>query len=115
MTYLPDCYCPMGCGRTLHAREIGDVTCGSPDCPRPNGATELLQVEETEHVVTFTSKRFGILHPLRERLDVVDYEGLEECELHKHLYSLDGPPVPAGRYQATGSAEHGWLFEAMPR
>jgi len=106
-------FCPMGCGSTLILGSGGGVTCGYLDCPRPEAPSELLAIAETEHVVHFYETNFAILHPLRERLDIVDYEGLEDCPLHQYLHDLDGPPIQPGRYRVIDEGAH-WAYVRWP-
>ena len=90
-------YCPMGCGRTLFLADGGNVTCSHAHCPRPDAAAAVLADQETEHIVDFGETTFTIRHPLRERLD----DDLMDCELHKDIAAMDGPPVQPGRYRAS--------------
>ena len=89
-------YCPMGCGRTLFLGSGGHVTCSLTVCPRPTAVDDLLEDQETEHIVVFEVARFTVRHPLRERLD----DALMTCQLHEQLSMLGGPPVRPGRYRA---------------
>ena len=99
----------MGCGKTLFRGSGGYVTCGYLECPNPSAATDILLTEETEHIVVFDDDRFSIQHPLRERI-----EGeLFDCGLHKHLSSLNGPPVVPGRYRATLGKPPRWHFALL--
>lgn len=88
-------YCPMGCGETLVVGEDGCPVCTHIDCSRPGALTELLENDETEHVVTIREDGFTVEHPLRERLD----GALHECKLHQDLQGADGPPEEPGRYR----------------
>lgn len=89
-------FCPMGCGETLVVAGGGHVTCMSLRCPRPDVVSELLSDQESEHIVVFSETDFTVRHPLRERLD----DALIDCELHKHIASMAGPPVKPGTYRA---------------
>jgi hypothetical protein len=103
-------FCPMGCGRTLFLGDGGHVTCSRIECSNPTAVTDLLHDAETEHVVEFTSTRFTIRHPLRERLN----EGLDlwDCQLQQFLETLGGPPIMPGRYRARGSSR-AWSWERL--
>ena len=86
----------MGCGRSLFLSDDGRVTCCDASCPRPGAAAELLEDRETEHIVIFGETEFTVRHPLRERLD----DALMDCELHKDIAAMSGPPVAPGTYRA---------------
>lgn len=101
-----DGYCPMGCGRTLFLAEGGCVTCSYLHCPRPTAVDELLEDQETEHLVEFEARTFTIRHPLRERLD----DALLKCSLHDHVAGLGGPPVQPGTYRARANGDR-WTWE----
>lgn len=101
-------YCPMGCGRTLFLADGGYVTCSYVRCPRPDAVADILADRESEHIVVFSAGDFTIRHPLRERLG----DSLMDCELHKVLEVLAGPPVQPGRYRATLSGER-WTWTAV--
>lgn len=104
-----DGFCPMGCGQTLeHCGSDGAVLCTAARCPRRSAVHELLQDQETEHVVQFDDVGFTIRHPLHERLD----DALLQCDLHLYCASLDGPPEDVGRYRARATAA-GWTFEKI--
>jgi Family of unknown function (DUF6085) len=110
-------YCPMGCGPTLTLGAGGCITCTHLDCPRPDAVTGLLADREAEHIVLFSETEFTVRHPLRERLD----DALMECELHKDIAAMAGPPVRPGTYRARwlgyGTATPGygrWTWEALP-
>ena len=112
-----DGYCPMGCGRTLFLADDGDITCSYLHCPRRDAVTELLADRETEHIVIFAETEFTIRHPLRERLD----DALMDCDLHKDISAMTGPPVKPGTYRArwapydAATPAYGrWTWEAIP-
>lgn len=90
-------YCPMGCGETLFLGEGGCVTCAEIECPMPDAVHNLLsELPETGHIGTFADDNgFTLTHPLRERIG----ETLDQCPMHRHLKSLDGPPVAPGKYR----------------
>jgi hypothetical protein len=95
----------MGCGQTLF---LGDLTCSSLECPKPDAAFQLLCNEEaTQHIVVFTKGDFSIKHPLRERLE----DELFDCPLHRYLHSLPAAPGKAapGKYEAVHDGAH-WGF-----
>lgn len=100
-------FCPMGCGATLRRRDSdAAIVCTGNACPRPEAVHELLQVQETEHVVQFGEGGFTVLHPLRERLD----DSLMICDLHLHCARMPGPPeAGTGRYRATDFGSD-WVF-----
>lgn len=102
-------YCPMGCGQTLFLASGGHITCRLDVCPNPTAVDDILAWPEHEHVVTFASKDFTILHPLRERLN----NELVNCDLHAFCRHLDGPPVEPGNYRARGSGDK-WTWERLP-
>jgi hypothetical protein len=89
-------HCPFGCGEGLILGEGGVVWCASLLCPRPDAASELLNDQETEHVVIFGETELTVRHPLRERLD----DALMDCDLHKDIAAMAGPPVAPGTYRA---------------
>lgn len=101
-------YCPMGCGRTLFLGEGGHVTCSFIRCPRPTAVAELLEDQESEHMVSLGDDTFTVRHPLRERLD----DALLTCNLHDYLAGLDGPPRAPGWYRSKENGHGGWLFLA---
>ncbi len=106
-------YCPMGCGETLYLAAGACVTCAHLDCPRPDAVTELLADRETEHIVVFDETQFTVRHPLQERLD----DALMECQLHRHIAAMAGPPVKPGRYRARLVSDDGaiiprWTWQA---
>lgn len=101
-------YCPMGCGRTLFLAAGGCVTCSFISCPRPTAVDDLLEDQESEHIVQFDPDEFTVRHPLRERLD----DALMDCDLHHYIASLPGPPVRPGRYRAR-QREGGWTWETL--
>ena len=110
--------CPMGCGETLVLAAEGYVTCTRLRCPRPDAATDILADQESEHIVVFGETEFTVRHPLRERLD----DALMDCELHKDIAAMAGPPVRPGTYRARW-ADHDpatpgygrWTWEELPR
>lgn len=61
--------CPMGCGQTLQVDTLGNVTCYSQGCPRPDAVAVLLADVETEHLVQVGEFGYTIQHPLKERLE----------------------------------------------
>jgi hypothetical protein len=89
-------YCPMGCGPTLHLTRGGTIACRHSCCPRRYAAAEVLYDQETEHIIVFGETGFTVRHPLRERLG----DALMDCELHKDIAAMAGPPVPPGTYRA---------------
>ncbi len=89
-------YCPMGCGASLTLASGGCVTCMSLRCPRPDAVADLLADQEAEHIVIFGEADFTVRHPLRERLD----DALMDCDLHKDIAAMAGPPVAPGTYRA---------------
>ena len=82
-------HCPMGCGTTLFLGE------------------GLLEDAEAEHVVTFEASTFTVRHPLRERIG----GQLEDCDLHRYVAALPGPPVRPGRYRARAQPTGDWSWE----
>jgi len=109
--------CPMGCGEGLILGEGGVIWCAALLCPRPTAAAEILADRESEHIVIFGETEFTVRHPLRERLD----DALMDCELHKDIAAMDGPPVTPGTYRARwadyNAATPGygrWTWEAIP-
>jgi hypothetical protein len=56
-------YCPMGCGQTLFVGSGGYLTCSWIECPRPDAVSDLLDDDETQHLVTFGPHDFTIRHP----------------------------------------------------
>lgn len=101
-------FCPMGCGETLCADQLGKIFCTSPHCLRIHAVSELLTDSETQHIVQFDEVNFTIRHPQRERLD----DALMHCELHEYLRCSAGPVVPLGRYRAWPCRE-GWSWERL--
>lgn len=99
-------YCPMGCGETLFADDGGHLICSWHECPDPLRLSSILEVNEPDHIVTFTDTGWTIRHPLSERYPA---SALEDCDLHRHCERLDGPPVKPGRYIAFLWANH-WKF-----
>jgi hypothetical protein len=99
----------MGCGQTLFVGSGGYLTCSWIECPRPDAVSDLLDDDETQHLVTFGPHDFTIRHPLRERLD----DALMACQLHTYCAELDGPPVQLGRYRAWPN-ESRWSFTRVP-
>lgn len=100
-------FCPMGCGKTLHATEGGFITCLAPGCERPTAVTELLRLRDViEHRVTFKAKHFQVIHPLRERFG--DLVG--SCPLDDHLKGLLCPPKPPGVYLAEQQSDGQWVY-----
>jgi Family of unknown function (DUF6085) len=89
-------HCPMGCGETLVLTGGNCITCMSLRCPRPDAVTTLLADQEAEHIVVFGETEFAVRHPLRERLD----DALMDCDLHKDIAAMAGPPVKPGTYRA---------------
>lgn len=71
VTLLTGAKCPMGCGSTLEANDLGTLRCFAQDCPRPEAAELVLSTTETEHLVLIGPPMFSytIQHPLRERLE----------------------------------------------
>ena len=109
--------CPMGCGHTLFLAEGGYITCFYVHCPRRDAASDILADRETEHIVIFAETEFTIRHPLRERLD----DALMDCDLHKDISAMTGPPVKPGTYRArwapydAATPAYGrWTWEAIP-
>lgn len=102
-------YCPVGCGPTLKRRPEDDrIVCQDGRCPRPYAVSELLDDQETEHIVLFSVGGFTIRHPLRERLG----DDLLRCMLNDFLGALSASPVPNGRYRVTWSKEsQTYLYE----
>src|SRR4051794_25897541 len=98
----------MGCGQTLFLAEGGHVTCSWIECPRPSAIDEILDDQETEHVVELRDETFTVLHALRERLDHAQLD----CPLAGYLEGLDGPPRAPGRYRAR-LLDIGWAFERI--
>jgi hypothetical protein len=79
--------------------------------------TVLLADQESEHIVVFGETGFTIRHPLRERLD----DALMDCDLHKDIAAMGGPPVRSGTYRARwtdyAAATPGyghWTWEPRP-
>ncbi len=110
-------YFPAGCGATLFRAADGRVSCSGPDCPRPAAVADLLADQETEHIVVFGETEFTVRHPLRERLD----DALMDCDLHKDIAAMDGPPVEPGTYRArwadydAATPGYGrWTWEPVP-
>lgn len=99
-------FCPMGCGETLFRAEGGYVTCSWYACPCPGAVDQILGGRESEHIVHIEDERFHVQHPLRERLN----GELFECDLHRWLSALEGPPRKPGRYRVSNRAGHGWVF-----
>jgi hypothetical protein len=96
-------YCPMGCGQTLFIAK-GNYT----------AASDILNDQETEHIVKFQDNTFTVRHPLRERLD----NALLTCsiaeDLIKHQVRLRGLTIADGSYRARSADPHGsWLMEAV--
>ncbi|WKN53792.1 DUF6085 family protein [Rhodococcus opacus] len=110
MTFNVRGYCPMGCGATLFAGYGGYIACSNPVCPNPTAVADILDVRETEHIVTLRADEFTVRHPLRERVE----NELEECRFHRLLAALDGPPEPPGTYRVTVSASNVWTWERVP-
>ena len=86
----------MGCGRTLFLADGGYITCSYLHCPRRDAVADILADRESEHIVAFGETEFTVRHPLRERLD----DALMDCDLHKDIAAMDGPPVRPGTYRA---------------
>lgn len=101
--------CPMGCGRTLFAAEGGYITCAYIECPRPDAVADLLDDNESEHVVLIEPHTFTVRHPLRERLD----DELLTCSLYEWIAGRKGPPAAPGRYRVTWRGDPdkaSWIF-----
>src|SRR5688572_9515137 len=104
-------YCPMGCGNTLFVGDGGYITCSYAHCKNPTAVSDLLEDQETEHIVELGEDTFTVRHPLRERLN----DELMTCDLHEYIASLDGPPRRLGRYRSS-KRQGQWLFiTATPR
>jgi hypothetical protein len=110
-----DGYCPVGCGPTLVigiadpiSHDTGRVVCGSPSCPRPGAAGELLADQETEHIVFLGEDDFTLRHPLRERLD----DDLMTCELHLLMAKKVLTDVAPGKYRVI-AREPTWIWERV--
>lgn len=89
-------FCP-ACGQELLVlTDTGHIICALSDCPNQGAVDDLLDDRETGHVVVFGETEFTIRHPLIERLD----DALLDCDLHRIIAGLDGPPVQPGRYRA---------------
>jgi len=100
--------CP-ACGQeTLFLGSQGHVTCSRLTCPRPTAADEILDTQETGHLVEIDHFDYNMVHPLIERLD----NKLLDCELNKYMRSLAGPPVEPGRYRVTW-ASCDWVWEPI--
>lgn len=95
MTTQVKAYCPWCGHRGLFVGVEGHLTCPAVECRRPTAADELLDDQEIAHVVTLGDTEFTIRHPLHERLD----DRLMECDLHRYLADLSGPPWAPGRYR----------------
>lgn len=97
--------CPMGCGDTLFVGSGGYITCSLDKCPNPTAVADLLLDHCTpHHVVVLGEYSFDIKHPLRERLN----DDLFECQLHKQLDAMTGPPMKPGRYEVGGDGAYWW-------
>lgn len=103
---INDCYCPMGCGKTLYAC-YDEIRCYHSDCPRPTAAHEILSEPQTDHVVQIHSGEFTLKHPLRERLD----NGLFGCTLGNYLMD-EKPPAFPGRYVIRAEGDN-WMWERL--
>jgi hypothetical protein len=102
-------FCP-ACGwETLFLSTGGNVVCSRLTCPRPTAADEILDTQETGHLVELDPFDYSMVHPLIERLD----NQLLDCELAKYMRSLAGPPVEPGRYRVTWVDED-WVWEPIP-
>jgi hypothetical protein len=103
-------FCPMGCGKTLFVGEGGHITCSHVDCSNREAVDEILDVEETEHLVKLDEDGFRVLHPLRERLT----NELLRCTLHSKLEAEPGMPAPEGTYRAIFDTDlEAWLLEEV--
>lgn len=100
-------HCPACGGSSLLLGNGGYVTCSRQECPNPTAVADILE-SETAHIVTFADTGFIIRHPLIERLG----DDLAECELHRHVATLDGPPVVHGTYRAR-KVNGRWSWERM--
>lgn len=87
-------YCPACGSGTLFVGD-GHVTCSLAGCPEPDAADSILSDPETEHIVQIGETEFTVCHPLIERAA----ERLMDCDLHKDIAALSGPPVQPGRYR----------------
>jgi Family of unknown function (DUF6085) len=100
-------YCPMGCGRTLRLSSSGLVVCFDRNCPRPNAVSDLLQDNETEHIVWMNDERWLVRHPLWERI----VGRMDSCTLTTDLNEM-GPPESAGRWRAH-KLDDGWKLQPI--
>ncbi len=98
--------CPMGCGHTLFLGSGGYVTCSWVDCPRPSAVSDILEDQETQHVVKLGERTFTVRHPLRERLD----DALMTCDLHERIAQLPKAPQKPGTYRVTVTGDGSWAW-----
>lgn len=87
-------FCPM-CGGATLAYVGGHITCSGATCPRPDAVDLILRDREREHIVAIGHSGFVVRHPLRERIG----DALLNCNLHKWIAELAGPPRKPGRYR----------------
>ena len=67
------------------------------------------------HLVTVEAGRFHIAHTDHERATLPD---LTDCDLHRWMTGLDGPPVPPGTYFAEpqeADPVSPWFFTPLGR
>ena len=97
----------MGCGRTLILVD-SVVRCSYALCSQPSAVAQLLDDEETAHVVVLAAGGFTVRHPLRERLE----DRLMACQLHEYIAALPSAPRPVGRYRVHAMLK-GWTWEVV--
>lgn len=90
-------YCPFGCGETLNLDASGRVFCRNETCEDRYAIAEILNDEETEHVVDVDDANWTCKHPLRERIE----DTVLTCEVTEYLSSALAAPVTPGRYRVT--------------
>lgn len=90
-------HCP-ACGRrSLFVGSGGYITCSISECQNPTALADTLEEPDNHrHIVTIRATDFVVRHPLTERAG----NGMEECEVHRYMASLSGPPRMPGRYYA---------------
>lgn len=110
-------HCPV-CGASELFLCHGKVVCANTSCSRPTAAHELLQDDETGHIMSVGPREFTLRHPIRERLD----DALMNCQLHQHMTEfivsyLDEGSMAAGQtYRVYGSGDgedFAWEWEPV--
>jgi hypothetical protein len=99
-------HCPECGNETLFLASGGYITCSWVECRNPTAAADVLDDGQVHHVVVLGKTTFTVRHPLRERLG----DALMECDLHRRIAALDGPPRSPGRYTVMLFPDGRWVW-----